>query len=101
MDMRNWNVDKSQLERQQQELKNKMAFTYLGHGPKATGFLGHGSLSANPACMPAARPAGTICRWTPKAKRCASAAICTAPSTTLKTELPANEIEIFKGQSRG
>ena len=39
MDMRNWNVDKSQLERQQQELKNKMAFTYLGHGPKVTGFL--------------------------------------------------------------
>ena len=39
MDMRNWNVDKSQLERQQQELKNKMTFSYVGHGPKATGFL--------------------------------------------------------------
>ena len=35
MDMRNWNVDKSQLERQQQELKNKMTFSYVGHGPKA------------------------------------------------------------------
>ena len=33
MDMRNWNVDKSQLEWQQQELKNKMTFSYVGHGP--------------------------------------------------------------------
>ena len=80
MDMRNWNVDKSQLERQQQELKNKMAFTYLGHGPKATGFLAK------------------------EFKRKPGLCICGNLHRTehdFKTELPANEIEIFKGQSRG
>ena len=39
MDMRNWNVDKTQIAAQQEALKKSMQFTYVGHGPKATGFL--------------------------------------------------------------
>ena len=34
--LENWNVDKSRLEKQQQELKANMNFTYIGHGPRAT-----------------------------------------------------------------
>ena len=39
MDMKNWNVDKTQITAQQEALKKSMNFAYVGHGPKATGFM--------------------------------------------------------------
>ena len=39
MDMKNWNVDKTQIAAQQEALKKSMNFAYVGHGPKATGFM--------------------------------------------------------------
>ena len=39
MDMKNWNVDKTQIAAQQEGLKKSMNFAYVGHGPKATGFM--------------------------------------------------------------
>ena len=37
--LQNWNVDTGKLKAQQEELKHKMQFTYIGHGPKATGMF--------------------------------------------------------------
>ena len=37
--MLNWNVDTKKQEAQQEKLKQDMRFEYLGHGPKATGFM--------------------------------------------------------------
>ena len=35
MDMKNWNVDKTQIAAQQEALKKSMNFAYVGHGPCA------------------------------------------------------------------
>lgn len=37
--LQNWNMDVKKVQAEQEALKNKMHFTYVGHGPKATGFL--------------------------------------------------------------
>ncbi|NCC08620.1 MAG: hypothetical protein EOM30_11435 [Clostridia bacterium] len=37
--MKNWNVDEKKLREQQEKLKNEVNLQYVGHGPKATGFL--------------------------------------------------------------
>ncbi len=35
----NWNRDVSRLKKDQEILKEKMNFKYIGHGPKCTGFM--------------------------------------------------------------
>ena len=40
MDMKNWNVDKTQIAAQQEALKKSMNFAYVGHGPKSHGLYG-------------------------------------------------------------
>lgn len=48
MDMKNWNVDKTQIAAQQEALKKSMNFAYVGHGPKPTGFMAKSSLNVMP-----------------------------------------------------
>ena len=37
--IKNWNVDRTQIEAQQEALKQELNFVYVGHGPKATGLF--------------------------------------------------------------
>ena len=78
MDMKNWNVDKTQIAAQQEALKKSMNFAYVGHGPKATGFM---------AKQFKRKPAIT-CLWMPRARRPAFAETCAATSTALKAICP-------------
>ena len=72
----NWNVNEvADPQKQQEELKAKMNFTYVGHGPKATGFFAK-EFKRKPGLYVRgpAPPAATTCRWMPGARRPASAA---------------------------
>ena len=73
MDMKNWNVDKTQIAAQQEALKKSMNFAYVGHGPKAT----------RAVCS-----AAITCLWMPRARRPAFAETCAATSTALKAICP-------------
>ncbi|MEG0910460.1 MAG: hypothetical protein RSB47_08115 [Ruthenibacterium sp.] len=37
--LQNWNKDVKKIQEEQDALKAKMNFAYVGHGPKATGFM--------------------------------------------------------------
>lgn len=87
MDMKNWNVDKTQITAQQEALKKSMNFAYVGHGPKATG-LWQSSLNVSRACMRAVCSAAITCLWMPRARRPAFAETCAATSTALKAICP-------------
>ena len=94
--LENWNVDKSRLEKQQQELKAKMNFTYIGHGPRATCLFAK-EFKRKPGLYARCTTCGY---YMPLDARGEESCICGNLHRTehdFKTELPANEIEIFKG----
>lgn len=93
----NWNVDKSKLLKQQEELKAKVKFTYKGHGTKATGFMS----------KQFKRKDGLYARCTtcgyymPLFAKGSEDCICGnlhRDEHSFKHELPANEVEIFIGK---
>ena len=94
--LENWNVDKSRLEKQQQELKAKMNFTYIGHGPRATGLFAK-EFKRKPGLYARCTTCGY---YMPLDARGEESCICGNLHRTehdFKTELPVNEIEIFTG----
>ena len=98
-DMRNWNADTKQQEEQQAALKGRMQFTYIGHGPRATGFLAK-EFKRKPGLYARCTTCGY---YMPMDARGEETCICGNMHRTeheFKTELPATEIEIFKGQPR-
>ena len=97
--MQNWNVDRTQLQAQQDSLKKKFHFTYLGHGPKATGFL----------CKTFKRKDGLYARcaqcgyYMPLAAKGEENCMCGMlhrDEKNFKCEVGDNEVEIFKGETR-
>lgn len=97
--MQNWNVDKTKLEKQQRELKEKTVFQYIGHGPKATGLFAK-EFKRKPGLYARCTTCGY---YMPLAARGEETCICGNLHRTereFKTELPAGEIEIFKGSPK-
>ena len=95
MDMRNWNVNQGQLEKQQEELKAKMNFSYLGYGPKATGFLSK-EFKRKPGLYARCTTCGYYMPLDAKGEETCICGNLHRTEHDFKTELPANEIEIFK-----
>ena len=94
--LQNWNVDKSKLEKQQKELKESMQSTYVGHGTKATGLFAK-EFKRKPGLYARCTTCGY---YMPLDARGEERCICGNLYRTereFKHELPANEIEIFKG----
>lgn len=95
----NWNVNEEQIRKQQEELKAKMNFTYVGHGPKATGFF-----SKEFKRKPGLYVRCTTCGYyMPLDARGEETCICGNLKRTereFRHELPATEIEVFKGQRK-
>ena len=94
--LQNWNVDKSKLEKQQKELKESMQFTYVGHGTKATGLFAK-EFKRKPGLYARCTTCGY---YMPLDARGEERCICGYPYRSGREfmhELPANEIEIFKG----
>lgn len=94
--LQNWNVDKAKLEKQQQELKEKTQFSYIGHGPKATGFMAK-DFKRKPGLYARCITCGY---YMPLDARGEESCICGNLHRTehaFKCELPATEVEIFRG----
>ncbi len=96
----NWNVDKSQLKAAQESLKKQFSFAYIGHGPKATGFL----------AKEFKRKAGIFLRCTqcgyymPIDAKGTEICICGSlkrDDRDIKSDFGANEVEVFKGIKNG
>ena len=87
MDMKNWNVDKTQIAAQQEALKKSMNFAYVGHGPKATGFMAK-QFKRKPGLYARCVQCGYYMPWMPRARRPAFAETCAATSTALKAICP-------------
>ncbi len=91
-----WNRNTSKAKEEQEALKNKMNFSYVGHGPRATGFLSktfqrkQGTYARCPQCgyyMPLDAQGTEVC-------------LCGALTRTPETLTAAygeEEVEIFKG----
>ena len=96
MDLKNWNVDKTKMAAQQEELKKNMSFSYIGHGPRATGFMAK-EFKRTPGLYARCVQCGY---YMPLDARGEESCICgnmRRDERTFKFELPATEIEIFKG----
>jgi hypothetical protein len=94
--MQDWNIDKSRMEKQQAELKEKMRFSYVGNGPKSTGLFAK-EFKRKPGLYARCTTCGY---YMPLDARGEERCICGNLKRTereFKYELPAAEIEIFKG----
>lgn len=83
MDMKNWNVDKTQIAAQQEALKKSMNFAYVGHGPKATGFMAK-QFKRKPGLYARCVQCGYYMPLDAKGEETAFAETCAATSTALK-----------------
>ncbi len=96
----NWNKDTSQVKAQQEALKKQFSFAYIGHGPKATGFL----------AKDFKRKDGLFLRCTqcgyymPLNAKGSEECICASlhrDERDVKCEFGKNEVEVFKGIKNG
>ncbi len=96
----NWNKDKKQIEAQQETLKKQYALSYVGHGPKATGFLAK-EFKRKPGIFARCTQCGY---YMPLDARGAEDCICGSlhrDEKNITSEFGKNEVEIFKGVKRG
>lgn len=98
-DMRNWNVDTSRQKARQEELKAKMQFSYIGHGTKATGFLSK-TFKRKPGLYARCTTCGYYMPLDAKGEEVCLCGNLHRTDHDFKTELPADEVEIFRGTAR-
>ena len=98
--MQNWNVDQSQVAAQQEALKKQYTFTYLGHGPKATGFLAK-EFKRKPGLFARCTQCGYYMPLDAKGTENCSCGNLHRDDHTFKSEVGASEVEIFKGVKNG
>ncbi len=98
--MKNWNVDKSQLEAQQAALKKQYEFSYVGHGPKATGFMAK-TFKRKPGLFARCMQCGYYMPLDAKGEETCICGSIIRDERDVKCEFGINEVEIFKGFKRG
>ncbi len=98
--MKDWNVDKSQLEAKQEALKKQYQFSYIGHGPKATGFLSK-TFKRKPGLYARCQQCGYYMPLDAKGEETCICGIIKRDDRDLKCDFGVNEVEIFKGLKRG
>lgn len=94
--LENWNADQSQIKKQQEELKAKMNFSYIGNGPKATGFFAK-EFKRKPGLYARCTTCGYYMPLDAKGQERCLCGNLFRTEHDFKTELPSIEIEIFKG----
>lgn len=99
MDMKNWNVDKTQIAAQQEALKKSMNFSYIGHGPRATGFLAK-DFKRKPGLYARCVQCGYYMPLDAKGEENCICGNLHRDERTFKSDLPMTEVEIFKGEKR-
>ncbi len=97
--LKNWNVDKSQIEAQQEALKKKCNFAYVGHGPKATGFLSK-TFKRKPGLYARCIQCGYYMPLDANGSEDCPCGNLHRDSQNFKSEISPNEVEIFKATTR-
>ena len=95
----NWNVDVKKLQAQQDELKNKMNFAYVGHGPKATGFMSK-EFKRKPGLYARCTQCGYYMPLNAQGQETWICGGLMRTQTELKCEYGKNEVEIFKAAQK-
>lgn len=98
--MQNWNVDKTQLASQQEALKKQYVFSYIGHGPKATGFLSK-TFKKKPGLFARCTQCGYYMPLDAKGSEDCICGNLHRDERGLTSDISDNEVEIFKGVKRG
>ena len=97
--MQNWNVDRTQVQAQQDGLKKKFEFKYLGHGPKATGFLSK-TFKRKEGLYARCTQCGYYMPLAAKGSEDCMCGMLHRDDHTFKSETGDNEVEIFKAELR-
>ncbi len=93
--LKNWNVDKSQIEAQQEALKKKCNFVYKGHGPKATGFMSK-TFKRKPGLYARCIQCGYYMPLDGNGSEDCPCGNLHRDNNNFKSEISPNEVEIFK-----
>ncbi len=92
----NWNVDATQIKAQQDALKSKVNFVYVGHGPKATGFMAK-EFKRKQNLYARCTQCGYYMPLDAKGEENCQCGNLHRDDRTFKSEVGASEVEIFKG----
>lgn len=95
----NWNVDVKKMQEQQDALKSKMQFTYVGVGPKATGFMSK-QFKRKPGLYARCTQCGYYMPLDAKGTEDCICGNLHRDDAKFKSDLPASEVEIFKGYKK-
>lgn len=98
--MQNWNMDKTQITAKQDALKKQFEFAYVGHGPKATGFLSK-QFKRKPGLFARCTQCGYYMPLDATGSEDCMCGNLHRDDHAFKSEVGANEVEIFKGTKRG
>ncbi len=93
---KNWNVDKTKLEKIQADLKQAYKFNYVGNGPKATGFLA-GDFKRKPGLFIRCFSCGYYMPLDAKGEEQCMCGSLIRDERNVKCEFGKNEVEVFKG----
>ncbi len=93
--LKNWNIDKSQIEAQQQALKKQYDFSYVGHGTKATGFLSK-TFKRKPGLYARCVQCGYYMPLDAKGSEECTCGNLYRDEQNFKSDIGNNEVEIFK-----
>ena len=97
--LESWNRDTTKLKAQQEKLKAKMNFSYVGHGPKATGLFAK-DFKRKPGLYARCAQCGY---YMPLQARGEETCLCGSlhrDERALRCEVGENEVEIFKGVAK-
>ncbi len=91
----NWNRDISKLKKEQEALREKTRFQYIGHGPKATGFLSK-VFKRKPGYYLRCPECNYYMSLTAKGNETCICGSLVRSDTDVKAAYTATEVEVFK-----
>lgn len=99
MDMSRWNVDETKIRAEQEALKKRMKFVYVGHGPRATGFLSK-TFKRKPGLYARCTQCGYFMPLDGKGSEDCICGNLHRDEQNFKSEVGASEVEIFKATGK-
>ncbi len=97
--MKRWNVDERKIREEQEALKKQMNFVYVGHGPRATGFLAK-EFKRKPGLYARCTQCGYYMPLDAKGTEDCICGNLHRDDMNFKSEVGASEVEIFKATKR-
>ncbi|MEF9969721.1 MAG: hypothetical protein RR867_03240 [Ruthenibacterium sp.] len=97
--LQNWNRDVKQIQAEQDGLKAKMNFSYVGHGPKATGFMSK-TFKRKPGLYVRCTQCGYYMPLDGKGTEDCICGNLHRDEHTFKSEISDSEVEVFKANTK-